>query len=103
MTFARGGPFQTKDDRSARRERQSIAPIMAGISERGEPLLVDCLGFGEHVPFQIAAVALTGIVRVNSILPARPPRRAGAPLFLLTNCRRARSDSSPKIAYTYLP
>ena len=44
-----------------------------------------------------------GIVRVNSILPARAPRRAGAPLFLLTNYRRARSDSTPKIAYTYLP
>jgi hypothetical protein len=29
-----------------------------------------------------------GIVRVNSILPARAPRQAGAPLFLLTNYRR---------------
>jgi acetyl-CoA synthetase len=44
-----------------------------------------------------------GIVRVNSILPARAPRRAGAPLFLFTNYRRARPDSTPKIAYTYLP
>jgi hypothetical protein len=44
-----------------------------------------------------------GIVRVNSIQPARAPRRAGASLFLLTNYRRARSDSTPKIAYTYLP
>ena len=47
--------------------------------------------------------ALLGIVRVNSILPARAPRRAGAPLFLLTNYCRARPDSTPKIAYTYLP
>src|SRR5208282_2713909 len=31
------------------------------------------------------APAAAGIVRVNSILPARAPRRAGAPLFLLTN------------------
>ena len=44
-----------------------------------------------------------GIVRVNSILPARAPGRAGAALFLLTNYRRARPDSTPKIAYTYLP
>jgi hypothetical protein len=46
---------------------------------------------------------LEGIVRVNSILPARAPGRAGAPLFLLTNHQCARSDSTPKIAYTYLP
>ncbi len=44
-----------------------------------------------------------GIVRVNSILPARTPGRVGAPLFLLTNCRRAWPDYTPKIAYTYLP
>ena len=44
-----------------------------------------------------------GIVRVNSILRARAPGRVGAPLFLLTNCRRAWPDSTPKIAYTYLP
>jgi hypothetical protein len=44
-----------------------------------------------------------GIVRVNSILPVRTLGRAEAPLFLLTNCRRARPDSTPKIAYTYLP
>jgi len=37
-----------------------------------------------------------GIVRVNSILPVRTPGRAEAPLFLLTNCRRARPDSTPK-------
>src|SRR5271157_4119686 len=47
------------------------------------------------------SLALTDIVRVNSILPARPPGRAGAPLFLLTNYRRARPDSTPKVAYTY--
>ena len=44
-----------------------------------------------------------GIVRVNSILPARAPGRVGAPMFLLTNCRRAWPASTPKIAYTYLP
>ena len=44
-----------------------------------------------------------GIVRVNSILPVRAPGRAGAPLFLLANCRRARPDFMPKIAYAYLP
>jgi transposase len=43
-----------------------------------------------------------GIVRLNSILPARAPRWAGAPLFLLTNCRRAQPDSTPKTAYTSL-
>ena len=48
-------------------------------------------------------IVVDGIVRVNSILPARAPRRAGAPLFLITNYRRARPDSTPKIAYTYLP
>ncbi len=45
----------------------------------------------------------SGIVRVNSILPARASGRPGAPLFLLTNHRRARPDSTPKMAYTYLP
>jgi hypothetical protein len=34
-----------------------------------------------------------GIVRLNSILPARAPRWAGVPLFLLTNCRRTRPVS----------
>ena len=47
--------------------------------------------------------ATDGIVRLNSILPARAPGWAGAPLFLLTNCRRARPDSTPRMAYTYLP
>ena len=42
-------------------------------------------------------------IRLTSILPARAPGRAGAPLFLLTNYQRVRSDSRPKIAYTYLP
>jgi hypothetical protein len=51
--------------------------------------------FGEMLP--------EGIVRVNSILPADAPRQTGAPLFLLKNDRRARPDSTPKIAYTYLP
>jgi len=46
---------------------------------------------------------IQGIVRVNSILPARALGRAGAPLCLLTNHQCARSDSTPKIAYTYLP
>jgi hypothetical protein len=50
---------------------------------------------GESVP--------GGIVRVNSILPPSARGWARAVLFLLTNCRRARSDSTPKIAYTYLP
>jgi hypothetical protein len=44
-----------------------------------------------------------GIVRVNSILPACASGRGRAPLFLLRNHRRARSDSAPKMAYTYLP
>jgi hypothetical protein len=44
-----------------------------------------------------------GIVRVNSILPARAPGRAGVPLFSLMNYQHARRDSTPKIAYTYLP
>jgi hypothetical protein len=55
-----------------------------------------CLGSAVLIPSQ-------GIVRVNSILPARTPRRAGAPLFFLTDYRRARPNSTPKIAYTYLP
>ena len=46
-----------------------------------------------------AARARHGIVRLNSILPARAPRWAGAPLFSLTNCRRARPGSTPKTAY----
>src|ERR1700722_6945858 len=44
-----------------------------------------------------------GIVRVNSILPPNAQGWARAVLFLLTNCRRAPPDSTPKIAYTYLP
>ena len=51
----------------------------------------------------IPACAGEGIVRVNFILPARAPGRAGAALFLLTNHGRARPDSTPKMAYTYLP
>ena len=50
-----------------------------------------------------ACSTLYGIVRANSILPARAPGRAGAPLFLLTNHQRAWPDSTPKTAYTYLP
>jgi transposase len=59
--------------------------------------------------FNVATVALAnktarvGIVRVNSILPPSARGWARAVLFLLTNCRRARPDSTPKIAYTYLP
>ena len=44
-----------------------------------------------------------GVVRVNSILPACASGRGRAPLFLLMNSRRARPDSTPKMAYTYLP
>ena len=44
-----------------------------------------------------------GIVRVNSILPPSAQGWARAVLFLLTNCRRAWPDLTPKIAYTYLP
>ena len=39
----------------------------------------------------------------SCLLPARASGRARAPLFLLTNHRRARPDSTPKMAYTYLP
>jgi hypothetical protein len=44
-----------------------------------------------------------GIVKLNSILPVWVPERGRASLFLLINWRRARRDSKPKIAYTYLP
>ena len=44
-----------------------------------------------------------GIVRVNSILPPSAQGWARAVLFLLTNCRRAWPELTPKIAYTYLP
>jgi hypothetical protein len=37
------------------------------------------------------------------VLPPSARGWARAVLFLLTNCRRARPDSTPKIAYTYLP
>ena len=50
-----------------------------------------------------AAHQIEGIVRVNSILPACASGRGRAPLFLLMNHRRARPDSAPKMAYTYLP
>jgi hypothetical protein len=45
----------------------------------------------------------TGIVRLNSVLPAGAPARDGAPLFLLRNRRHARRDSTPKRTYTHLP
>ena len=45
----------------------------------------------------------TGIVRLNSILPAGAPARDGAPLFLLRNRRHAHRDSTPKMTYTHLP
>ena len=44
-----------------------------------------------------------GIVKLNSILPVWVPGRGRASLFLLINRRRARRESKPKIAYTYLP
>jgi hypothetical protein len=70
----------------------SIAPAAAAITAR-----VELIGN------ELQLVTRHGIVRVNSILPARAPGRAGAPLFLLTNHQRARRDSTAKIAYTYLP
>ena len=42
--------------------------------------------------FLAGIVPLTGIVRLNSILPAGAPARDGAPLFLLRNRRHARRD-----------
>jgi hypothetical protein len=51
----------------------------------------------------VRGIATDGIVRVNSILPPSARGWARAVLFLLTKCRRARPDSTPKIAYTYLP
>ena|SRR6185437_6057826 len=48
-------------------------------------------------------VAFNGIVKLNSILFVGVPGRGRATLFLLMNRRRARRDSKPKIAYTYLP
>ena len=51
----------------------------------------------------IRGIGPASIVRLNSILPAAAPARHGAPLFLLTNRRRARRDSTPKMTYTYLP
>ena len=48
-------------------------------------------------------IVSTGIVKLNSILPVWVPGRGRATLFLLMNRSRARRDSKPKIAYTYLP
>jgi len=48
-----------------------------------------------------AFLGLLGIVRVNSILAARASERSGAPLFLLMNRQRARSGSTPKMAYLF--
>ena len=45
----------------------------------------------------------SGIVRLNSILPAGAPARDGVLLFLLRNRRHARRDSTPKMTYTHLP
>ena len=67
------------------------------------PTLRDLDGFDFAAQPSLDKKQFRGIVRVNSILPARAPGRAGAPLFLLTNYRRIRPDSTPKIAYTYLP
>ena len=75
-----------------RRFRQAASPQI-GRTER--------LG-GDRV-YSLGLKHLLGIVRVNSILPARLPGQAGAPLFLLTSYRRARPDSTLKTAYTYLP
>jgi hypothetical protein len=49
------------------------------------------------------ALSQEGIVKLNSILPVWAPGCARASLFLLMNRCRARRDSKPKIAYTYLP
>src|SRR5271170_7299434 len=54
-------------------------------------------------PIPATAGRRQGIVRVNSILPAGAPWRAGPPLFLLANHKHAWPDSTSKIPYTYLP
>ena len=85
-----------------------VASLLAAAISKSESIAKDVeelLTLAEQLEqaFNKPKRAGTGIVRVNSILPVRTPGRAAAPLFLLTNCRRARPDSTPKIAYTYLP
>ncbi len=41
-----------------------------------------------------------GVVRVDSILPAGALGRGTAPLFLLMNCRRAKTGAGPRAAKT---
>ena len=90
-------------------DAETAAFIAAGLRSRGhEPRLAadgrEGFEIAAHETFDVIILDRMrpgldgGIVRVNSILPARAPRRAGAPLFLLTNYRRARPDSTPKIA-----
>src|SRR5208282_3295129 len=60
------------------------------------------LGCGLIAPRLNDNVQLVRLVLSTILLLARAPGRAGAPLFLLTNCRRVRPDSTPKIAHAYL-
>jgi hypothetical protein len=54
-------------------------------------------------PIVARARSSKAIVRLKSILPVCASGHAGAPLFLLMNCHRARQVLRPKMAYTYLP
>jgi hypothetical protein len=49
-------------------------------------------------PASAKACCCSGIVRVNSKLPAGIPEQAGPPLFLLMNRYYARRESMPKLA-----
>ena len=73
----------------------STRPLRTFLSHQGYALS----GWGQGRNYGLR----DGIVRVNSKLPPSARGWARAVLFLLTNCRRARPDSTPKIAYTYLP
>ena len=85
--------------------RNATIPAYQRRTKRADALITGAYLSGTNTRRVRRALAalFDGIVRVNSILPAPAPGRPGAPLFLLTNHQCARSDSTPKIAYTYLP
>ena len=89
------GTFTTLSDPSA----GAYGTVPASINDRGQ-----VTGYYSNSKTQVGFLYSNGgIVRVNSILPARALGRAGALLFLFTNHRRTRPDSTLKMAYTYLP
>src|SRR5271166_2356386 len=86
--------------RTVRRSRRWLFEDRGVVRRRNRPFVIG----GARDPHQSTSFCdAEGVVRLNSILRSGARGEVVAPLFLLMNRRRARRDSTPKIAYTVLP